>query len=46
MRSGILSHNNNVRRGRGRLKLAWEEATERDLKKWEIPKDFCLNGSA
>lgn len=42
--SGILSHDNNVRRGRGKLK-SWEEEIKRDLKKWDIPKDFCLNRS-
>lgn len=37
--SGILSHDNNAR-GRRRTKLAWEEATERDLKEWDITKDL------
>jgi len=43
---GVLSQANNVRRGRGRLKLTWEEAIKRDLKVWDIPRDLCLNRSA
>jgi hypothetical protein len=31
VRSGILSHPENTRRGRGRPKLTWEEAIKRDL---------------
>jgi hypothetical protein len=32
VRSGILSRPENTRRGRGRLRLTWEEAIKRDLK--------------
>ena len=35
-----------IRRGRGRLKLTWEEAIKRDLKGWDIPRDLCLDMSA
>ena len=43
---GVLSQANNVRRGRGRPKLTWEEAIKRYLKAWDIPRDLCLNRSA
>jgi hypothetical protein len=46
VRCGVLSQANNVRRGRGRLKLTWREAIKRDLKAWDIPRDLCLNRSA
>ena len=46
MHCGVLSQANNVRRGRGRPKLTWEEAIKRDLKAWDIPRDLCLNRSA
>ena len=32
VRSGILSRDSNVKRGRGRPKLTWVEAIKRDLK--------------
>jgi hypothetical protein len=32
VRSGILSHPENTRRGRGRPRLTWEETIKRDLK--------------
>ena len=35
---------NNMRRGRGRLKLTWG-AIKRDLKACDIPRDLCLNRS-
>ena len=43
---GVLSQANNIRRGRGRLKLTWEETIKRDLKAWDIPRDLCFNSSA
>ena len=43
---GVLSRVTNVRRGRGRPKLTWEEAIKRDLKSWDIPKNICLDRSA
>ena len=45
MRSGILSHDSNVKRGRGRPKLIWVEAIKGDLKGWNIPKDLALDRS-
>jgi hypothetical protein len=43
---GVLSQDNNVRRGRGRPKLTWGEAIKRDLREWDILRDLCLNRSA
>ena len=45
MHSGILKHDINMRRGRGRPKLTWVEAIKRDLKAQDIPRDLCLNRS-
>ena len=45
MHCGVLSRDINVRRGRGRPKLTWEEAIKRDLKSWDIPRDLCLDRS-
>jgi hypothetical protein len=46
MHKGIIIWNNNVKRGRGRSNLKWEEAIKRDLKEWNIPKELCLDRSA
>ena len=46
VRSGILSQDSNVKRGRGRPKLTWVEAIKEDLKGWNIPKDLALDRSA
>jgi hypothetical protein len=46
VRCGVLSRDSNVRRGRGRPKLTWEETIKRDLKGWDIPRDLCLDRSA
>ena len=44
--SGILKHDGNTRRGRGRPKLTWEETNRRDLKDWSIFGDLSLDRSA
>jgi hypothetical protein len=44
--SGVLDRVGSVRRGRGRLKLTWEEAVKRDLKEWDIPKELVMDRSA
>ncbi|KAG2588713.1 hypothetical protein PVAP13_5NG303281 [Panicum virgatum] len=44
--SGILKHGGNMRRGRSRPKLTWEETIRRDLKDWSIPRDLSLDRSA
>jgi hypothetical protein len=46
VRSGILSRPENIRRGRGRPRLTWEEAIKRDLKECNISKEFALDRSA
>ena len=43
MRNGVLERVDNVKRGRGRPKLTWDESVKRDLKDWNISKD--LSGS-
>jgi hypothetical protein len=45
VRSGILSHPENIRRGRGRLRLIWEEVIKRDLKELNISKELALDRS-
>jgi hypothetical protein len=43
---GIIRRDKNVKRGRGRSNLTWEEAVKRDLKEWNIPMELCLDRSA
>jgi hypothetical protein len=43
---GIIRRDNNVKRGRGRPNLTWEESIKRDLKEWNIPMELCLDRSA
>jgi hypothetical protein len=46
VRSGILKRADNVKSGRGRPKLTWDESVKRDLKEWNIPKDLAMDRSA
>ena len=47
VRSGILSQDSNVKRGRERPKLTWVELSIKgDLNGWNIPKDLALDKSA
>ena len=46
VRSGILSQDSNVKRGRGRPMLTWVQAIKGDLKGWNIPNDLALDRSA
>ena len=39
VRSGLLKRVDNVKRGRGRPKLTWDESVKRDLKDWNISKE-------
>ena len=39
---GRLRRADNVKRGRGRPNLNWEESVKRDLKDWAINKDLAL----
>jgi hypothetical protein len=43
---GIIRRDNNVKRGRGRPNLTWEEIIKGDLKEWSIPMELCLDRSA
>jgi hypothetical protein len=46
MRSGVLKRADNVKSGRGRPKLIWDESVKRDLKEWNISKDLAIDRSA
>ena len=46
VRSGVLRRTDNIRRGRGRPHLTWEEAVKRDLKEWNISKELAMDRSA
>ena len=46
MRSGVLKRIDNVKRGRGRPKLTWDESVKRDLKEWNISKEVASNRRA
>jgi hypothetical protein len=39
---GTIRRDSNVKRGRGQPNLTWEEAIERNLKEWNIPKGVVL----
>ena len=47
VRSGVLERVrvDNVKRGRGRSKLTWDESVKRDLKDWNISKEIALDMS-
>jgi hypothetical protein len=44
--SGVLKRTDNVKSGRGRSKLTWDESVKRDLKEWNIFKDLAMDRSA
>lgn len=44
--SGVLKRDANVKRGRGRPNLTWDESVKRDLKAWDIPKELAMDRSA
>ena len=46
MRNGVLERVDNVKRGKGRPKLTWDELVKRDLKDWNISKEIDLDRSA
>ena len=46
MRNEVLERVDNVKRGRGRSKLTWDESVKRDLKNWNIYKEIALDRSA
>jgi len=46
VRNGVLERVDNVKRGRGRPKLTWDESVKRDLKDLNISKEIALDRSA
>jgi hypothetical protein len=46
VRSLVVKRADNVKSGRGRHKLTWDESVKRDFKEWNISKDFAINRSA
>ena len=46
VRNGVLERVDNVKRGRGRPKLTWDESVKRDLKDWDISEELALDRSA
>ena len=46
VRNEVLERIDNVKRGRGRPKLTWEELVKSDLKDWNISKEIALDMSA
>jgi hypothetical protein len=46
VRSGVLKRADNVKSGRGRPKLTWDESVKRDLKEWNISKYLAMDRSA
>jgi len=43
VRGGVLKRVDNVKRGRGRPKVTWDESVKRDLKEWNISKEIALD---
>ena len=46
MRNGVLERVDNVKSGRGRPELTWNELVKRDLKDWNISEEIALDRSA
>jgi len=44
-RRGVLRRTDNVKRGRGRPKLTWDESVKRDLREWDISKELAVDRS-
>ena len=44
--SGRIKRADNVKRGRGRPNLTWEESVKRDLKDWNITKELAMDRDA
>ena len=44
--SGRLKRADNIKRGRGRPNLTWEESVKRDLKDWSITKELAMERAA
>ena len=46
VRIGLLSRDENVKRGWGRPRLTWNEVVKRDLKAWNVPIEMVSDMSA
>ena len=46
VRNGVLERVDNVKRGRSRPKLKWDELVKRDLNDWNISKEIALDSNA
>ena len=42
VRNGVLVRVDNVKMGKGRPKLTWDELVKRDLKVWNISKEIWI----
>ena len=45
VRSGVLKRVDNVKKGRGRPRLIWDESVKRDLQEWNISKKLAIDRS-
>jgi len=45
VRNGVFERVDNVKRGRGRPKLTWDESVKRYLKDWNISKEITWIGA-
>jgi hypothetical protein len=46
LHTGRIKRDENVKRGRGRPNLTWEESVKRDLKDWNITKELAMDRAA
>jgi len=46
VQGGVPELVDNVKRGRGRPKLTWDDSVKRDLEDWNISKEIALDRSA
>lgn len=46
MPSGVLKRVDNIKSGRGRPKLPWNELVKIDLREWNISKDLAMDKGA
>jgi hypothetical protein len=45
MSSGVIDRVDNVKRGRDRPKLTWDESVKRGLKEWNVSKELAMDSS-
>jgi hypothetical protein len=46
LHTGRIKRDENVKRGRGRPNLTWEESVKRDMKDWNITKELAMDRAA